>query len=244
MRKELKERGITLPASAKKSDLVTRLTQVLGMDVTSAPLPADTSASSDELMNISVGESDVTTPIPTAKTVAAPAATATTDVISAPVSVPAASSITSTESQSSNGTTVSTAASSVSPVGKAVIKAAGDVKDKLAARAARFGGTGSSSVPTPTVSVGNSQQLEALKKRGERFGEVVSSTVKSLEEKEKLNQRANRFNLSSDEQNPTTKLGLIRKVTSAPESIKRPISASTPEEEERLRKRRERFGLT
>lgn len=242
LRKELKDRGISLPA-AKKSDMIAKLAEALGAESSAAAPAADLSDSIPELVvdttPQAVVEAAGSAPAVRTATAAAPAATPT----------PSLSSVIPVEA-SSNGAaaaiTTEPDKEAVAGTAKAVIKStAGDAKDKLAARAARFGGSGASE-PSPTVSIGSGEVLTALKKRTERFGEVVSSTVKSLEAKEKLNQRASRFNLSAEEQNPTTKLGLVRKVKSSPvvETAKRPITAATPEEEERLRKRRERFGLT
>lgn len=238
LRKELKDRGISLPA-AKKSDMIAKLAEALGAESTVPVLSADLSGSIPELAV------DATPP---AVAEVAGSAVATSAVAPAAIpTTPSLSSVIPVELSSNGAAAVLTTEPdklAVASTAKALIKsAAADGKDRLAARAARFGGA---SAPAPTVSIGSGEVLTALKKRTERFGEVVSSTVKSLEAKEKLNQRASRFNLSAEEQNPTTKLGLVRKSNSSPilETAKRPISAATPEEEERLRKRRERFGLT
>jgi hypothetical protein len=232
LKKELKDRGIVIPASGlKKSDLIAKLAEALGVQT-----PANTSG---DLNDSTSDETKSPAVVPAAKPVVTAAVTAASVTTAAVPSDPPA-----------NGTTTAPTAEpvttkSASDEAKGIVKVTGgDPKDRLAARAARFGTTGPAG-PTPAVSIGSSETLAALKKRTERFGEVVSSTVKSLEEKEKLNQRANRFNLTAEEQNPATKLGLVRKASgSTTESVKRPITTLSPEEEERLRKRRERFGLT
>lgn len=118
--------------------------------------------------------------------------------------------------------------------------------DKLAVRAARFGvvtESASSSNLTGTSTMKTAEQLEALKKRAERFGEVVSDAVKTLEVKEKMNQRANRFNLSTEDASASGKLGLIKKTLPSPTMKRVTSTALTPEQQERIKKRRERFGL-
>lgn len=70
-------------------------------------------------------------------------------------------------------------------------------------RGARFGITseGSSLSSTKTFSLKRAEELATLKKRSERIEEVVSDAVKTLEVKEKQNQRVNRFNLSEEKAN-------------------------------------------
>lgn len=240
LKKELKDRGIIVPASGlKKSDLIAKLAEALGVTASIADTSTeldDSITEAKEITAVPVLAKPVNTTAASSVVSAAPAAMTAALVPSDPPANGAAPAIPATESGDG--------ASSVS-VAKPIVKVGGgDAKDRLAARAARFGTA--AAVPTPTISIGTTETLAALRKRTDRFGEVVSSTVKSLEDKEKLNQRANRFNLSADEQNPTTTLGLIRKNTSpsSDSSTKRPITMLSPEEEERVRKRRERFGLT
>ena len=248
LRKELKDRGITLPASAKKSDLLAKLTEVLGSAAPLPPVPPTEPLTTDP-------PPSKATPAAAAAAVVVPeaaAAAAPASVTSAAPAPPAYSSGSSESSTSgsgtpataANGSATSEATTPKAPTVTAVTLKAGAGGDKLAARAARFGGSISSN-PAPVASIGSSEQLTALKKRAERFGEVVSDAVRGLELKEKLNKRADRFKLTEDEVNPTTKLGLVRKISPSSASIesgKRPALSS--EDEERLRKRRERFGLT
>ena len=183
-----------------------------------------------------------------------------------------------------------------------VVKAAAakpDSKDAIAARAARFGGPNTNSAAAtraarfatglaggdngtaskPAVDV--KEQLEALKKRSEKFGVAVSDSVKKLEVQEKMVSRAERFNISEEDRKKEL-LGLKRKkpgtvdidssltpgkktdqqataqskfkFTRDPNSngssgTKSTISAAsiktslTPLDEEKLKKRKERFAV-
>lgn len=233
LKKELKDRGITLPASAKKSDLVAKLSEVLGMVTeNSAALVPDDSGSGDLL----------------SQTLAAYAG----DQITSPSSVNATlgstlSSITSPSlsSGSPTKTTPSVQAPTLEPGNKSPVKAVvvpvADPVAALTARAARFGG----SVSSVAKSV---EELDALKKRADRFGVSVSPSVATLEEKAKLAQRASRFNIPESEQvKPKKPLGLKRKnvLSSSEESTVSSTKKTTvmsKEEEEKLKKRKERFG--
>nr|ACO10448.1 Nuclear protein Hcc-1 [Caligus rogercresseyi] len=89
------------------------------------------------------------------------------------------------------------------------------VEDKKAARAARFG------LPPP--------DMNKLKQRSERFGQVNSSAVKKMEDAEKIKKRQERFGV----------------VTAASQKGSKavPKAVLDPAEEEKRRKRAERFGL-
>jgi len=243
LRKELKDRGITLPASAKKGDLVAKLREVIeGAAVGHAVVVGNvvqqpTVAQATVIQSAASGQQASPT-----KTIIQPQSTnGTTTATKATAGAP--STATSTPSiVSTTGVKKVTSVSTVNPI------------ERIAARAARFGVTPPASttpsLPTPETSTTIkhekvSEQLEVLKKRADRFGEVVSTTVKTLEEKEKLTQRAQRFNLSAEEVNPVAKLGLIKKSPPGKQSISAPTTTvkRSAEEEERLRKRRERFGL-
>jgi len=249
LRKELKDRGITLPASAKKGDLVAKLREVVEGAAVGHAIVVGNVVQQPTVVQATVSQSAASgqQASPT-KTIIQPQSsngttTATMKLTKATAEIP--STATSTPSAvSTTGIKKVSSVSTVKPI------------ERIAARAARFGVTSSASttpsLPTPETSTTIkhekvSEQLEVLKKRADRFGEVVSTTVKTLEEKEKLTQRAQRFNLSAEEVNPVAKLGLIKKSPPGKQSISAPTTTTTvkrsAEEEERLRKRRERFGL-
>jgi len=97
-----------------------------------------------------------------------------------------------------------------------------DVKDKLQARAARFGTAAATEKPS---SVASTASLEVLKKRAERFGTVLVPELKKCELDEKLQKRQERFGAS--EKVPIT----------APKGS----SESSADYKERALKRLERF---
>lgn len=229
LRKELKDRGVNMPGSAKKGDLVNKLRQVLE----SVGGPQDTSG--DDLLSQSFEE-----------LTGGPTTATQTVAKTSPVKTAVASPLTSQTPSNEQPKTlklVKQPGEGEGDVSTSPTKTV-DTADKLAARAARFGiqsTSPSKSSATPVVSnVKTTEQLEALKKRSERFGEVVSPAVATLEVKEKLNQRANRFNLTADDKTGKG-LGLIKK--SLVVGGEKRSTGMTPEEEERMKKRRERFGL-
>lgn len=165
--------------------------------------------------------------------------TSTTSTANGAGATPGKATGASTTSSSSSSVGASKTSSSQNAVSiKKVTTAPSSVHplDKLAARAARFGSVeegqaGSAKSITSSVPAATSAELEALKKRSEKFGESVSPSLKTLEEREKMALRASRFNLPSSTAS-TTKVTLgggTKRLTS--------------EEDEKLRKRRERFGL-
>lgn len=110
--------------------------------------------------------------------------------------------------------------------------------DKKAARAARFGTVTTNLSNKPSAKIAptpiTADDIDRLKKRAERFGTVVSSTLTKLEDEDKLRKRKQRF-------------GQITGPTSNPTSATTPTLASTKsieEVEEKKRKRAERFGLS
>lgn len=227
MKKELKDRGITLPASAKKSDLVAKLSEVLGMvtESSAAVVPED-SGSGDML---SYTDDQMTSPSSINATLGSTLTSITSPSLSPTKSTPTVQ-VPTQDSESA------------APV-KAVVAPVSDSNAALAARAARFGG----SVSSVAKSV---EELDSLKKRADRFGVSVSPSVATLEEKAKLAQRASRFNIPESEQaKPKKPLGLKRKnvlssssEVSSVSSTKKAIVLMSKEEEEKLKKRKERFG--
>ena len=237
MRKELKDRGVTLPASAKKSDLVAKLKEIL--EATGGHVG---DSSGEDLLNASLEDltGHLTSSITTTGTVSP---VKTTGTASNGPSTTSSATIKLVKATPSVSAPTAVATGEASDTKTVTVAKTDNTLDRMAARAARFGITSqaSSLSSTKTSTLKTAEELAALKKRSERFGEVVSDTVKTLEVKEKLNQRANRFNLSEEEASPAGKLGLVKKAVTSP---KRPASSSlTPEEEERIKKRRERFGL-
>ena len=232
-----------MPASAKKGDLVAKLSEVIGLTVsppgTGEPdLLAQTLAqfagdhmTSPSSINATLGSTISSTP--------------STPAISSIPSTPAISA--SSPSKSTPVVAVSQGAGSTSPTVK-VVAASSDPSSALAARAARFGVSVSSVAKTSeeleAVKKKTTEELEALKKRADRFGVSVSPSVATLEEKAKLAQRASRFNIPGSEQVKGKKpLGLKRKnVLSSDEPKSGSGKILSKEEEEKLKKRRERFG--
>lgn len=247
LRKELKDRGISLPASAKKSDLVSKLKEVLESGDTSVH-----DSSSEDLLSQTLEEltgGSVSASIPSTSPVkTSPVKVSTTPAANGQTAV-AATTIKLVKPAPIVATVTEAVPAVVGDAKVTVTKA--DPAARLAARAARFGVSGESpSLPPSTSSslpavssINTTEQLAALKKRSERFGEVLSPVVKTLEVKEKLSQRANRFNLTGDEASPAGKLGLVKKAAVTSPTEKR-SAALSPEEEEKIKKRRERFGLT
>jgi len=135
--------------------------------------------------------------------------------------------------------------------------------DPLAARAARFG------VTAAPVTVPGTPKLDALKKRSARFGENVSTELKKLETEQKLVERSKRFQDDKDSVKTApevtdekiaarqARFGVVAKEPAktnakgakpatkvAPAQNKRKdVAILSPEEEEKIKKRRERFGL-
>lgn len=271
MKKALKDRGISVTASAKKPDLIAKL-----KDILTASTASNNSADGDDdfeqqLADITEGKTGVlqvpTTQTSTGSSTPSPSlppskivnkavyasvtgssfprtgttntsTTSTANGASAPNKL--STSTTSTSSSSSaavSSVKTSSDGNSVNPI-KKVTTASTSVHplDKLAARAARFGSVEESKAGSTTLksksTVPSTAELDALKKRSERFGESVSTSLKSLEEKEKLALRASRFNL------PGESTGTSGKAT-----IGGGVKRLTTEEDEKLKKRRERFGL-
>ncbi|ESO96726.1 hypothetical protein LOTGIDRAFT_239238 [Lottia gigantea] len=108
-----------------------------------------------------------------------------------------------------------------------------DAKKK--SRAERFGivdksssGGGNKIVSTPVAA----EDLDKLKQRAERFGAVVSNQLSKLDEEEKIAKRKERFGaVLSPTTNKNNKISDIN-------------STLSPAEQEKKRKRAERFGLT
>jgi SAP domain-containing ribonucleoprotein len=99
-----------------------------------------------------------------------------------------------------------------------------DVKDKLSARAARFGVTAPDTKPAAGVT--SSVSLDVLKKRAERFGSVLVPELKKSEFQEKLQKRQERFGITE------------KAAITAPKAS---VASTNPEYAEKALKRLERF---
>ena len=267
LKKALKDRGISVAASAKKTDLVAKLKEVLTTSTSDSPTAEDDFEK--QLAEITAGKTGVSLQVPSTQNVANVTPTGSSNLINKQTSnIPIYTGSSLPRTSTTNTSTTSTANGAGSSSGKlssstpsatsslSTPKSSGDATvksikkvttasssvhplDKLAARAARFGsveettpGSAAATTSTSLTSDGTSAQLDALKKRSEKFGVSVSPSLKTLEEKEKLALRASRFNL------PSTSSTSASKVTIGGGTKRLNI-----EEDEKLKKRRERFGL-
>lgn len=153
-----------------------------------------------------------------------------------------------------NGVTIDSVADE-----KKVVASAKSATEALTARAARFG------LPVDAAKASPTANLDSLKKRSERFGEKISDELKKEEAKEKLVERQKRFGAGdagtkvamTDEklaerqkrfgvvvaEPKATKTSPAAKGKITPVTNKRPSAPMSAEDEEKLKKRRERFGV-
>lgn len=114
--------------------------------------------------------------------------------------------------------------------------------DKKAARAARFGTVTTNLSNKPSAKIVSTpvtaEDIDRLKKRAQRFGTVVSSTLSKLEDEDKLRKRKQRFGqITGPTSNPTSTTTTTTTTTTT-------ANKSIEEIEEKKRKRAERFGLS
>ncbi|KAL3832336.1 hypothetical protein ACJMK2_023988 [Sinanodonta woodiana] len=217
----LKERG--LPQTGTKNELIERLTK--DQDESDSPVEENVSVPTSVTVEEEEPVSEVPKPAP-AKEVVVPV-----QIEKDPVKV-------------ASPVVITKITTDVKPVPIASMS----VEERLKLRAGRFGavaedskkklraerfGTSAAPVSSGKVSMNSSlsanpTDVEKLKKRAERFGAVVSSTLSKVDEQEKLQKRKQRFGdkLSSD----TTKTSISLNPSS--------------EVEVKKKKRIERFGLT
>jgi SAP domain-containing ribonucleoprotein len=122
------------------------------------------------------------------------------------------------------------------------------VEEKKAARAARFGIpiTASSDGAAASIKIGGAPtvDMETLKKRAERFGQVSSKTMKQMELEEKIKKRQERFGVVAKEEAAAAKAAKTK--AKEEEAVETKVAANTDIKpvvvDEKMKKRAERFA--
>ncbi|KAI1304241.1 hypothetical protein HDE_01969 [Halotydeus destructor] len=241
LKKELQDRGVTLPGKMLKNDLISKLKEVLEQQSVSLDDTIESSKLDEEADLLTTLEQLTQPSVPETPLVA--------DVV--PTKADISSALSATESvnpvdlaAADDGLTDGTKVKKIEPIK--------DAEAARKARAERFG--------VPVVSKSGSQ-VDQLKKRGERFG-VVSDSLKKISDQEKLSERQKRF--GADVPVTDDKLAARRArfgiVEAEPQSAKeqksnplvskldqkvkrKVVSVISAEDQEKIKKRKERFGL-
>ncbi|KAH9520250.1 hypothetical protein Btru_060368 [Bulinus truncatus] len=230
----LKEKGLSV--SGTKSDLLKRLTESLG----TAEIHDDTI--DESINNIDDILNDDTLNESTKKQEVTPDSIGQASTIKPPLKlVQITNSVVSNgDAENKNSSKEDLTTKAAKPLEIAKLSA----EERLKLRASKFGTTSNdtkkqqraerfgSTTDSSTVSKSDPKspdELEKLKKRADRFGVVLSTSLSKTDEEEKKRKRAERFGDTN---------------TSA--TAKRPLSvnSSDPEVEDKKKKRAERFGLT
>ncbi|XP_052800396.1 SAP domain-containing ribonucleoprotein-like isoform X1 [Mya arenaria] len=220
LKKLLKEQG--LPITGSKSDLVERLSGTMKVESLDSDALIDdklleTTAEGADLEDAVLDENvDLTEPAAKPK-IEPITASAKTDTKEEP----------NTEDKEATTKPIST---SLTPAERLKLRAERfgvvneDMKKQL--RSERFG---SKKEGGSKAGAGSGADVDVLKKRAERFGQVLSSSLSKVDEDERIRKRKERFGEITTATNNTPK---IAKIT---------VNAN-PADQEKLKKRAERFG--